>query len=219
MTAADTDEVYAAARSAGRVLSEAYMWPHHPRSKVVLEVARTELGELRFSRGCFGFTLDRPGDHRFDERGGGALFDVGIYCLGPALMLAPREPVAVAAAAARNEHGVDVSFSGWLDLGEGFTATAEASFQSTNRRSLDLTGTNGSLIIAPDLAPGPLEPSTFDVLHLDDSVTSYPARGADAYGEMLDQFAAAVNGEPLVWTEQHSRLLARWIDALLTTAP
>ncbi|MGD9996398.1 MAG: Gfo/Idh/MocA family protein [Ilumatobacteraceae bacterium] len=219
MTAADTDEVYAAARSAGRVLSEAYMWPHHPRSKVVLEVARTELGELRFSRGCFGFTLDRPGDHRFDERGGGALFDVGIYCLGPALMLAPREPVAVAAAAARNEHGVDVSFSGWLDLGEGFTATAEASFQSTNRRSLDLTGTEGSLIIAPDLAPGPLEPSTFDVLHLDDSVTSYPARGADAYGEMLDQFAAAVNGEPLVWTEQHSRLLARWIDALLTTAP
>jgi predicted dehydrogenase len=219
MTAADTDEVYAAARSAGRVLSEAYMWPHHPRSKVVLDVARSELGELRFSRGCFGFTLDRPGDHRFDDRGGGALFDVGIYCLGPALVLAPREPVGVAAAATRNQHGVDVSFSGWLDLGEGLTATAEASFQSTDRRSLDLTGTAGSLIIAPDLAPGPLDASTFDVLHLDGSTTTYPAPGADAYGEMVDQFAAATNGEPLVWSETHSRLLARWIDALRAAAP
>jgi predicted dehydrogenase len=218
MTPADTDEVYDAARASGRVLGEAYMWPHHPRSKVVLDVARTELGDLRFSRGTFGFTLDRPGDHRFDERGGGALFDVGIYCLGPAVMLAPREAVRVAGAAARNEHGVDVSFSGWVDLGDGFTATAEASFQSTNRRSLDLVGTKGSLIVAPDLAPGPLDASTFDVLHLDDTVTSYPAPGADSYGEMLDQFAAATDGEPLVWDETHSRLLARWIGALLAAA-
>jgi predicted dehydrogenase len=218
MKPADTDEVYAAAGSAGRVLSEAYMWPHHPRSTVVLDVARSELGELRFSRGTFGFTLDRPGDHRFDERGGGALFDVGIYCLGPAVMLAPREPVRVAGAAVRNEHGVDVSFSGWVDVGEGLTATAEASFQSTNRRSIDLVGTAGSLIVAPDLAPGPLEASTFDVLHLDDTVTSYPAPGADSYGEMLDQFAAATNGEALVWGERESRLLARWVDALLAAA-
>ncbi|MCU1359647.1 MAG: oxidoreductase [Ilumatobacteraceae bacterium] len=217
MSPADTDEVFAAARAADRTLMEAYMWPHHPRSKVVLQVA-SQLGPLRFSRGVFSFDLTRFDDHRFDQRGGGALFDVGIYCLGPALLLAPRQPVSVAAAAVRNEHGVDVSLSGWLDLGEGLAATAEASFHSVYRRSLDLVGTKGSLTIPSDLAPGPLEASTVDIVHLDDSVTSFPAAGADAYGEMLDQFAAVTAGSTPLWGESQSRLLARWIDLLLTAA-
>jgi hypothetical protein len=39
--------------------------------------------------------------------------------------------------------------------------------------------------------------------------------GADAYGEMLDQFAAVVNeGVAPLWGAAESQLLARWIDAL-----
>jgi xylose dehydrogenase (NAD/NADP) len=219
MSAADTDEVFAAARTADRALVEAYMWPHHPRSTVMLDAARSHLGALRYSHGVFSFLLTRFDDHRFDHRGGGALFDVGIYCLGPALLLAPREPMAVAASAVRNEHGVDVSMSGWLDLGEGFSATVEASFESVHRRSLDLVGTNGSLTIEADLAPGPAEPCSVDIVHLDDSVTTLPAAGADAYGEMLDQFAAVTAGATPRWGEDESRLLARWIDAMLAAAP
>jgi xylose dehydrogenase (NAD/NADP) len=218
MSAADTDEVFAAANASGRALVEAYMWPHHPRSKVVLDVARSELGQLRISRGAFSFNLTRFDDHRFDERGGGALFDVGIYCLGPVLLLAPHEPVGVAASAVRNDKGVDVSMSGWLDLGEGLVATAEASFESVSRRSLDLVGTNGSLTIAPDLAPGPIEPSSVEVLRLDDSINRFPAAGADSFGEMLDQFAAVTNGATPLWGEAESRLLARWLDALHAAA-
>jgi D-xylose 1-dehydrogenase (NADP+, D-xylono-1,5-lactone-forming) len=218
MSSADTDEVFAAANSAGRAVVEAYMWPHHPRSKVVLEVARTELGQLRISRGAFSFTLNRYDDHRFDDRGGGALFDVGIYCLGPAVMLAPRQPIGVAASAVRNDHGVDVSMSGWLDLGEGLCATAEASFESVSRRSLDLVGTEGALTIAPDLAPGPLEATVVEVLRLDDSIGRFPAEGADSFGEMLDQFAAVTRGEAPLWGESQSRLLAVWMDMLLAAA-
>jgi D-xylose 1-dehydrogenase (NADP+, D-xylono-1,5-lactone-forming) len=219
MSVAHTDEVFAAAEAAGRVLMEAYMWPHHPRHRAVLDAARTHLGQLRLSQGMFSFLLDRTSDHRFDRRGRGALFDVGIYCLGPALLLAPREPVAVAAAAVCNEHGVDVSFSGWIDLGEGFTAAVDASFESIYRRSLFLVGTHGSISITSDLAPGPTEPSVVQVVHRDDSITEYPVAGANAYGEMIDQFAAVVEGrESAIWGADESRLLARWIEALHTAA-
>ena len=215
MSAVHTDEVFDAAQSADRVLSEAYMWPHHPRHQVLLGAARAELGELRSSQGMFSFLLERTTDHRFDHRGGGALFDVGIYCLGPALLLAPREPVAVAATAVRNEHGVDVSMMGWLSLGDGMTAAVTASFESVYRRSLLLVGTHGTISIESDLAPGPLGPSTVEVVHRDDSISSFAAAGADAYGEMIDQFAEVVSGhrEPL-WGPAQSRLLARWVDAL-----
>jgi xylose dehydrogenase (NAD/NADP) len=218
MSAADTDEVYDAAASAGRVLSEAYMWPHHPRSQVILDLARTQLGELRFSRAAFSFDLDRPHDHRFDARGGGALFDVGIYVLGPALLLAPREVRSVAATAARNEHGVDVSMIGFVDLGEGFGASIEVSFESVYRRSLHLTGTEGAITIESNLAPGPLDASTVPFMHLDDTVVEHPAAGADAYGEMIDAFARTIDGEAPRWGADESRLLARWIDALHASA-
>lgn len=215
MSAADTDEVFTAAESAGLALVEAYMWPHHPRNQMILEVGRSKLGELRFSRGAFTFPLGRPNDHRFDARGGGALFDVGIYCLGPALMLAPREPVRVAASAVRNEHGVDVSLSGFVDLGQGFAATCEVSFESVYGRSFILTGTDGRITIPDWFAPGPEEPSTVDVLRLDESVEQIPVAGVNAYGAMLDQFADVVrNGATPLWGAAESRLLARWIDAL-----
>lgn len=215
MSAAHTDEVYAAAESAGRSLVEAYMWPHHPRHQVALEVAREHLGELRFSRGAFSFLLTRPADHRFDARGGGSLFDVGIYCLGPALLLAPRDPVSVAAEAKRNDAGVDVSFSGFLALGEGFAVTVESSFESVYRRSWNLTGTKGAITIPSNLAPGPAGPTTVELMHLDDRIEEFPAEGADAYGEMLDQFAAVVQHDAAPrWGAAESRLLARWIDQL-----
>ena len=219
MSGADTAEVYEAARSAGRTLVEAYMWPHHPRSRAMLELGRSGLGELRFSRGVFTFPLGRPTDHRFDERGGGALFDVGIYCLGPALLLAPREPVAVAASAVRNECGVDVSMTGLLDLGEGFSAAFEVSFETVYNRSFTLTGTAGRISFADWFAPGPEEPSEIEVLRLDESIERIPVDGLNAYGAMLDQFADVVrDGAMPRWGADESILLARWIDALHAAA-
>lgn len=215
MAVAETDIAFAAAEAAGRVLVEAYMWPHHPRNQLVLDLARSELGALRFSRGRFSFPLDRDEDHRLDARGGGALFDVGVYCLGPAVLLAPRAPRAAAASAVRNDHNVDISLAGWLDLGDGFTATADVSFESVHLRTYELTGTGGSIRLDGWSAPGPREASVVRVEHRDGSVTEHPAAGADAYGEMLDQFADVVQHDATPrWGAAESRMLARWIDAL-----
>ena len=219
MSPADTDEVYAAAESAGRRVIEAYMWPHHPRSQLVLALARERVGDLRFSHAAFCFDLGSSDDHRVDDRGGGALFDVGIYCFGPAVLLAPREPVAAAATAVLNEHGVDLSMSGWLDLGDGFAATAEVSFQSIHRRSLDLVGTLGAIRIARWSAPGPLQASTVALELNDDMSETFEVDGADAYAWMLDQFADVVqdDAEPR-WGPEPSRVLARWLAALHAAA-
>ena len=136
------------------------------------------------------------------------------------MLLAPREPLAVAATAVRNENGIDVSMSGWLDLGEGFAATAEVSFESVDRRSLDLVGTQGAIRIPFGSAPGPAEASVVTVERSGDEVSEHPVAGADAYAEMLDQFANVVQvGVTPRWGAEESRRLARWLDALHTSAP
>ena len=89
---------------------------------------------------------------------------------------------------------------------------------------VDVGGQNAVFVdvgttIESDLAPGPQVASTVDLLHLDDSITSVETPGADAYAAMIDQFADVVqHGARSLWGPDESRLLARWIEALLAAA-
>ncbi len=106
-TAADARAMARACEVAGVTLAEAYMTPFHPRARAVeCLVASGRLGELRFARAVFTGILDRRDDHRWrPEMGGGALLDVGIYCLAPLVAAAGRPPARVEAAACRSAVG------------------------------------------------------------------------------------------------------------------
>jgi predicted dehydrogenase len=219
MTAADTEHVVAAARASGLALVEAYMAPHHPRFQLVQTLAREGgLGTLHLHRGAFTFTLDRPADHRWDLTGGGALLDVGVYCLAPALDLAEREPLDVAAAATINDAGVDTSMTGWLDFGDGFQAMFEVSFQAPFRRRQEIVGSDGALSI-DDPVPGPDEPGQLTIERDGDRLDHIPTPGGDAFVAMLDQFAAVARGEAApVFDLDASIRLARTLERLRAAA-
>ncbi len=217
---ADTDEVFAAADAAGLTLLEAYMWPHHARSRRTIELcADGSLGELRSTRSVFTFPFERPDDHRLDDRGAGALFDVGIYCLGPAMIIAGRSPVAAAAGAVRNDAGVDVSMTGWVDWGEGFHSTFEVSFDQPSRRTLEVAGTREALTIPDWHAPGPIGDACLMRLDRAGITTTEVLAGSDAYEGMVDQFAEVVRGEaPPVFGPTESCRLAGVIDLVQRAA-
>ena len=218
---ADTDEVFAAAQAADLVLLEAYMWPHHARSRRTLELcASGELGSMRSTHSVFSFPFDRVDDHRLDRRGAGALFDVGIYCLAPAMMIAGRDALRSAASAVRNDVGVDVSMSGWVDWGEGFTSTFEVSFDGPNHRRLDVTGTAGMLTVPDWHAPGPIGPTTLGRVDRLGMETSESMVATDAYEDMIDHFADVVAGETApVFGAAESGRLARVLDMVHASAP
>jgi len=221
LSPADTDEVFAAATAAGRTVMEAYMWPHHPRARRILTmVTDGELGELRALRSVFTYPSSNPNDHRFDERGAGALFDVGIYCLGPAMMIAGRDPVGCAAAATRNAVGVDVAMTGFVDWGDGFASSFEVGMDAPHRRILEVSGTTGALTVPGQHAPGPEEPSDIVVQRRDDSVETTRVDGANAFAEMIKQFGAVVAElEHPVFGPTESKRLAHVIDALHRASP
>jgi predicted dehydrogenase len=215
MSAADTDEVFAAADAAGRVLIEAYMWPHHPRSQVLLDLAAGSLGRLVASYATFSWPMTRDGDHRVDARGGGALFDVGIYCLGPMVLMAPSEVGVATAAAVRNHAGVDTSMSGMVHLDSGVAAHFTVSFDAPPRRSFDLIGSDGRVCFDDWFVPGPEEPSEVTVAHRDGTESRVACAGANAFARMIDQFADVVHGAAApLWGPTQSRLLARWLQAI-----
>jgi D-xylose 1-dehydrogenase (NADP+, D-xylono-1,5-lactone-forming) len=214
MSGADAEKLYATARSAGRHLSEAYVWPHHPRSQRLLALVATgAFGSLQSHHATFSFVVD-DGDHRLDERGGGALFDVGIYCLGPALLMTGKDPGPVAATATRNGRGADVSMSGWVELVPGAVGTFAVSFDAPSRRHQELVGSD-ALTVIDSLLPGPERPDTLLIQRRDGSREQVDHAGANPYERMVTAFAAEIAGDAESrWSSSDSIRLARVCDRL-----
>jgi xylose dehydrogenase (NAD/NADP) len=214
MSAADSVALYETARGVGRHLSEAFVWPHHPRAQRLRDlVAAGDLGPLHAHQATFTFALDRPGDHRLDARGGGALLDGGIYCLGPALCLTDAEPGEVAARATRNAAGVDVALDGWVAMGS-WGASITVSLAAPGRRHQTVIGRDGMIDIDNHF-PGPERPGTLTIVRQDGSRDEVDHAGANAYERMVSAFAAEAAGAVEArWTPVHSVRLATTVDAL-----
>ena len=191
-TAAAAAEMAEACSAGGVALMEAYMTPFHPRSTAVIDLARSDrVGLLQFGHTAFTGRLRRPDDHRWrPEMGGGALLDVGIYCVAPLIEAAGRPPVSVAGSAVVTDGGVDVSFAGWLDFGGGLAGSMCCSFDAPERQHLELVGTQAALSLDRAFTPGP-EDTVIQVTD-DEGHRQIDCGGADPYRGMVDHFATVL---------------------------
>ena len=83
-----------ACASEGVRLMEAFMYRLHPSWEAVRElVASGRIGELRAVQSWFSYFNDDPANIRnIAEFGGGALMDIGCYCVNLSRMLFGGEP-------------------------------------------------------------------------------------------------------------------------------
>jgi predicted dehydrogenase len=219
-TAADAEEMAAACAAAGVTLLEAYVTPHHPRARAIAAlVASGRLGALRFARAVFTGVLNRGHDHRWrPEMGGGVSLDLGVYCTAPLLAAAGRAPERIEAAASLARSGVDDAFAGWLDFGDGFTATIECSFDAPERQSLEIVGTEAALAVERAHTPGP-DDVAFALRHRDGRVEEIVAGGDDPYRAMIEHFGAVVrDGVPPCRSAEDSIATLAVLDRLRAAA-
>ena len=111
-----------------------------------------EIGELRLIRASFSFLLERAGDVRLQAAlDGGALMDVGCYCVSAARLLA-GEPLAVSAQQVRGGDGVDVRLTGLLRFPGDVLATIDCGLDLAARDELEVTGTRGVAVARRSVA-------------------------------------------------------------------
>ena len=120
--AEDVERAFDTAESLGLVLSEGFMWRHHPQAAKLRElISNGSVGRLRLVRVAFSFPLAierSPEDARFDPAlDGGAMMDVGCYCVS-AIRFVAGEPESVAGKEVIGPTGVDVVFTGALTHAE-----------------------------------------------------------------------------------------------------
>jgi predicted dehydrogenase len=139
MNAREAEEMARFASERDLLLMEAVMYRFHPRMRRF----REETHDARFVHAAFGFRMSEPENYRARrELGGGALLDVGCYCVNAARWFL-GEPASVSAGA-HVDGEVDMSVSAVLNFSAARVATLWGSFESDERQLLVVVDASGS---------------------------------------------------------------------------
>jgi predicted dehydrogenase len=191
----EVERAFAVAREEGRVLAEGFMWRHHPQVARALElIAGGAIGELRLVRAAFSFPFVAADDVRMRAGlDGGALMDVGSYCVSAARTFAGAEPVRATGERVLGGDGVDVAFAGTLRFPGDVLATIDCAMERAMRREVEVVGDAGTLRLTdPWMAVTPvIERRDRD----GELVAAIEAPQANPYTLELDDLEAAARGE------------------------
>lgn len=173
-TAAEAAAMIESCATAGVRLFEAWMTPFSPPWAAAIADARAAAADRMTSRFTFTIGPGNEANYRWDpEQGGGALLDVGIYALGPAVELWGPVPDTVEATVDTAPSGVDLTTTYSLTWGNNRTCHGVVSFGMPEAQELRLTGTD-----------------------FDRTLTGNAHTGTDGtYTRMIDAVCADLNGD------------------------
>ncbi len=146
-TVTECEQMVAAAKSHGTYLVEAFMYRHHPQWSVVREAIRSgRIGEIKTLRSSFQAGQHDPKNVRLlAELGGGALQDLGCYCINVARWFLGEPTRVNGIAADRQNSGVDTHDAAALEFSSGALAVLTCSFESSLVQSVELIGDRGRI--------------------------------------------------------------------------
>jgi predicted dehydrogenase len=226
MTAADAEALVDAGRESGVTIMEAFMYRQHPSWVAVRELlASGRIGRLTAVDSWFSYYLEDPTNIRnIQDVGGGALYDIGCYCINLSRMLFGEEPASVASTIVRDPaSGVDILTSALLVFPAGVATFTCATRVEPDQR-VSIYGTTGRIEIEiPFNIPPDRATRVFVIAGGDPPVA--PATEilefapADPYGVEVDRFAEAVlDGAPVPVTGEDSVANMRVIERLFAAA-
>jgi predicted dehydrogenase len=154
--ASEARRLVAVADSTGKILIEAFHNRFHRVMRRAHEItASGELGAVRHAEAVFDVPIPyRDGELRWSrELGGGALMDLGTYCVH-AIRTNLREEPRVNSARANVQHGVDASMEAEWAFPSGATAKVRCSMIAENFGArFAVTGERGSFEVLNFIAP------------------------------------------------------------------
>lgn len=221
LSLAEVDEMAAAARERGLALMEAFMYRHHPQTKIAGQWVRDgRLGEVIVVRGVFNFHgLSLTNVRLRPEMGGGSLWDVGCYPVSMAQYILGGPPQWVFGDQWLGPTGIDESFNGQLHYANGAMAQISSSFRNPYYTHVDILGTEGRLVITRPFT-GVHEPdSHLWFVAADGEPEEIVVPQKELYlGQIENMHAAILDGEPTYLTLEETRDHIQTLLALYDSA-
>jgi xylose dehydrogenase (NAD/NADP) len=193
----EAERAFDVAEREGLLLMEGFMYRHNPQTRRLKElVMGGAIGGVRLVRASFSFTVTAAADIRLAaEYEGGALMDVGCYCVSGARLLA-GEPERVSGEQALNADGVDLRFAGVLRFQGDVMVHFDCALDVPYRAELEVVGDEGTIVV-----PDPWIVSEPRILvrrggSIEEASTQeVPVEKINHYQLELENLSAAIRGE------------------------
>jgi predicted dehydrogenase len=174
------------------MFSEAFMYRHNPQtSRAKQLVDEGAIGDLRLIRSAFSYPLYDQANIRLSTAlEGGALMDIGCYCVSGSRLFA-GEPEKVFGEAWFGSSGTDWALTGVLRFPGNVLGLFDCGTAMPDRDELEVIGSEGSLFLDDPwhcLAPG-VE------LRRDGRVERIEVARVDSYRLELENLSDAIRGE------------------------
>ncbi|MEZ6124824.1 MAG: Gfo/Idh/MocA family oxidoreductase [Planctomycetaceae bacterium] len=192
----EVDQMIAVCQAHDVVLLDGVMWYHTQRAAAIQQKAASgDLGSLKQITSAFTFhwdTLPMENLRLHRDLGGGALLDLGWYCVGAAVWLFGELPHEVFARATWH-NDVDTRINGFLWFDNDRVATLEAGFDAVRRRWLEVTGTRKTLFCDDFTRPWNADQSQFRTLDGDGQQETFSAPAQAQEVCMIEAFCQLID--------------------------
>ncbi|HSH01077.1 MAG TPA: Gfo/Idh/MocA family oxidoreductase [Anaerolineae bacterium] len=226
ITLDEVDAMTAAAQETNCVLAEAFMYRHHPQTKIVGDwVQNGQLGDITLVRATFNFAFQTRDNIRLNpDWGGGCLWDVGIYPLSLAQYIYGGPPTEVFGHQWLGPSTVDENFAGQMRYPSGGVAQIASAFRTPWYTSAEIIGTAGRLTLNRPFT-GLADPEGQLIFHpADGDPAPIVVPQQELYsGEVTDMHDAILNGTPpylsLTETRHHIQTVLALYQSARTNQP
>lgn len=205
----------------GLPFAEAFMYRFHPQHQKVREIiAKGDIGQLQIIQSSFTFVIGSEENIRLSaELAGGALMDVGCYCVNVMRFLTGEEPDTVAAAAIFGERsGVDETIAGVLRFPSGVLGHFDAGLRTYRQFGYEIRGSEGRIVVPQAFVPDPNKAAVVQ-LWRGEKMKEISVRAANHYTVMVEDFAdALLKNRPPRFAPQDAVLQMQVLDRLLAHA-
>ena len=213
---AEVEAAFDAAERTGHLLTEAFMYRHNPQTLRLKQlVDEGAIGELRLVRSAFSYSLYDEANIRLQtDLEGGALMDVGCYCVNGSRLLA-GEPEEVHAHAWFGPTGTDWVLTANMRFPGNVLAIFDCGTALVDRDELEAVGSEGSLFVDD---PWHCEVPGIE-LRRKGAIERIELDFSDSYRLELENLSDAIRGEaPLLLGREDGVPQARALEGLHESA-
>ncbi len=192
----ETKDVNAAARSAGRVLMEGFMYRFHPQhARVKGLIASGTIGRVRLFEAHFHYYLEDLSNIRMKpETGGGGLYDVGCYGIDSARYLLSEEPVSCNGRWSLGPSGTDEFCHFTLNFSDDRVATITCGTHLQREQTYSIYGDLGVIRVPMSYVPKRSRRNRV-LVSTEEGEKQHIVSPTDQYAVEVDAFVAACRGD------------------------
>jgi predicted dehydrogenase len=207
----EAQQMVSACRDHGVVFMEAFAFRCHPQWHRLRDMLQSGyIGDVRNVQARFSISVKSDDIRLNPETGGGALYDLGSYCVNGIRFIMDEEPLEVSGFPQWHANGVDLSMAVNMKFPGGRLAQFNISMEGEYHQSIGITGTKGFIKIAWPFR----HPKFFIQRNGTEESVNYELQ-LDEYKEQIQHFGDSVlSGKPLWYRPEETLANMRVIDAI-----